>query len=97
MLSMNHSEEEIIEKIGSLGWIRVTDTGKNSSNCLLNDLGIAIHHKKHGFHPYIFEISEKIRDDLISRDEALKKVESIPDIKACYPQMKQLGLNMSQF
>ena len=57
MLTVQKSEEEIIADISELGWIKTLDTGKNSSNCRLNDLGIAVHHKQYGFNTYVLEIS----------------------------------------
>lgn len=93
LLAINISEDDIVEEIKPLGWERTKDTGLNSSNCLLNDFGIAAHYKKYGFHPYAAEISEQVRNGLMSRDEALKKVESIPTMENVSPQMQKLGLS----
>ncbi|MEM7129850.1 MAG: hypothetical protein AAF702_26185 [Chloroflexota bacterium] len=95
MLTMAISEEEIIASIGELGWTPTKDTGRNSSNCRLNDLGIAIHYKKHQFHPYAFEIAEQVRYGLMSRGDALKKVEEIPEFAHVSQQMSAIGLNQS--
>jgi tRNA(Ile)-lysidine synthase TilS/MesJ len=94
MLALIVSEEKIIEEISRLGWVRTMDTGLNSSNCLLNDLGIYVHHKQHGFHPYAFEISEQVRAGLMSRDEAIKRVTTIPERDDVRWQATKIGLDV---
>ena len=96
MLSISITEEQIKEKIAALGWEMTKDTGRNSSNCMLNDLGIAIHYKQHQFNPYVFEISEQVRQGLISREAALEKCDNIPEFTDLSWQMNKLGLNQSQ-
>ena len=81
MLGLEISEEDIITKISLHGWLKPSDTGANSSNCLLNDYGIYKHAEKYGFNPYMQEIAEQVRHGLMSRDEGLKKVNEIPDYK----------------
>lgn len=93
LLTRSITEEEIIASIAELGWRPVTDTGRNSSNCRLNDLGIALHHKKHGTHPYIFETAEQVRAGLLSRDAALERVLDIPTTEAVSPQARAIGLD----
>ena len=78
MLGLEISEKEIIKIISNYGWEQPKDTGQNSSNCLLNDFGIYAHHKKYGFNPYMQEIAEQVRHGLMSREDGLKKVRSIP-------------------
>ena len=95
LIAINISEEDIIKNISPLGWERTRDTGLNSSNCLLNDFGIAAHSKKYGFHPYAYEISEQVRNGLMSRAEALKKIESVPTFKDVGAQMRKLGISES--
>jgi PP-loop superfamily ATP-utilizing enzyme len=92
MLTVNLTEEEIISSIAKLGWVKTQDTGLNSSNCRLNDLGIAVHYKKHQFHPYVLEISEQVRSATMSREDALKKVSAVPEFSTLQPQIDKLGL-----
>lgn len=94
MLTVELSEEKIIEEISQLGWRRTTDTGQNSSNCKLNDLGIAVHHKQYGFNPYVFEISEQVRNGLIDRETALVKANSIPKFAEVSWQADHIGLKL---
>ncbi len=51
MLALNIGEEDIISQLAPLGWKPTLDTGSNSSNCRLNDFGIAMHYNTHGFNP----------------------------------------------
>jgi hypothetical protein len=95
MLSVNVSEAQIIDSIAPLGWVKTRDTGLNSSNCRLNDLGIAVHYRRHEFHPYVFEISEQVRAGLMSRDEALTRVTRIPAFADLTPQLAKLGLDVA--
>jgi tRNA(Ile)-lysidine synthase TilS/MesJ len=97
MLSLDVTEDEVVAAIGELGWKRVTDVGLNSSNCRLNDLGIALHHGQHGFHPYAFEMSELIRAGVMTRERALAKVGGVPALADVAPQAAQLGLDLARF
>ena len=90
MLTMSISEEEIIDQITQLGWVPVQDTGKHSSNCKLNDLGIAIHHHQYQFHPYEYELAEQVRYGLLDREKALEKLEDIPSFSSLKPQMDKI-------
>ncbi|MDB3923284.1 hypothetical protein N9359_04230 [Luminiphilus sp.] len=96
MLTLSITEDQIIESIADLGWVKPTNTGQNSSNCLLNDLGIAVHFQKHKFHPYIYEISESVRAGTMTREEALSKVSEIPSFDDQVDQIAALELDVSQ-
>jgi hypothetical protein len=78
MLGLAVSEGEIIAALAPLGWIRPKETGVTSTNCRLNDLGVFLHDRRHGFHPYAFEIAEQLRHGLVSREEAAAKLEALP-------------------
>lgn len=97
MLTVAVTEEQILEEISELGWSKTQDTGQNSSNCRLNDLGIAVHFKQHGFNPYVFEISEQVRNGLMTRDVALAKANSIPEFAEVEWQAGKIGLNLDEF
>ena len=74
MLSLNYNEEDIIASLEKFEWKRSPDTGSHSSNCRINDLGIKVHLKKYGFHPYEQEIAEQVRSGNLTREKALKKI-----------------------
>jgi predicted PP-loop superfamily ATPase len=96
MLTEEVSEDEIIADISTLGWKMTQDTGKNSSNCRLNDLGIAVHNRQYGFNPYVFEISEQVRNGLMDRNIALMKAMAVPELKEVIWQAKIIGLNLDE-
>lgn len=95
MLALNVGEEDIIAQLAPLGWKPTLDTGVNSSNCRLNDFGIAMHYNTHGFNPYVFEISEQVRHGLMTREVALKKALSIPSVEEVQWQAKKLGVQIA--
>jgi len=72
---LDYNEEEIIRKIGELGWEKPSDTDPNSTNCLLNTLGIKIHRDMLHFHPYAFELAKLVREGYMDREEAIKRLE----------------------
>ncbi|MEB2285442.1 MAG: hypothetical protein B6D46_01245 [Polyangiaceae bacterium UTPRO1] len=96
MLAFGVTEDRIIEEIATLGWRKTSDTGSNSTNCLLNDLGIAVHYKQHGYNPYVNEIAEQVRTGLMSRAEALEKVQDIPDFARVERQARKIGLDWNE-
>jgi tRNA(Ile)-lysidine synthase TilS/MesJ len=94
MLGVGKSEAAIVEEVRAIGWRPVPNVGRNSTNCMLNDLGIAVHHRQHGFHPYVLEVSEQVRAGLMTRDEALEKVGRIPEFSSLATQIRTLGLRL---
>ena len=95
MLVLNVGEAEIVSRLETFGWRRPRDTGTHSSNCLLNDLGIFSHVKQHGFHPYVAELAEQVRLGLMSRADALARVESVPTGDAVAASAEKLGIDLS--
>ncbi|OAN55070.1 hypothetical protein A6A05_00480 [Magnetospirillum moscoviense] len=93
LLVSSYSEERLLADIEPLGWRRPVDTGLHSSNCRLNDLGILAHHQRYGFHPYVGELAEQVRRGSLSRAEALKRIEALPDIQELREEIARLGLN----
>jgi hypothetical protein len=69
-----YDENMIIEEIEKFGWVAPTDTDSNSSNCLLNAYANDIHIKRYGFHPYVWEIANMVREGIMKRDEGYKKI-----------------------
>jgi hypothetical protein len=72
---LEYNEEEILRDIASLGWEKPDDTDPNSTNCLLNALGIDVHKERFGFHPYAFELAGLVRNGYLERDEAIRRIE----------------------
>jgi tRNA(Ile)-lysidine synthase TilS/MesJ len=71
-----YNEDIIMEEIKKLGWITPEDTDTNSSNCLLNAFANTIHIKKYGFHPYVWEIANMVREGVMAREEGFGKIYS---------------------
>ena len=72
----DYDEGEVIRQIKALGWKEPKDTDTNSSNCLLNAFANQCHIKKHGFHPYVLEIANMVRQRVMGRDEGIEKIYS---------------------
>lgn len=73
-LVVDAPETLILEEIRKLGWVYPEKLDGCSSNCALNAVGNLCHEKRYGFHPYASELSQLIREGLLSRDEALEKL-----------------------
>ncbi len=69
-----YNEEMILKDIRQYGWTPPQDTDSNSSNCLLNAFANEIHVRKYGFHPYVWEIANMVRDGVMQRAEGYEKI-----------------------
>jgi len=69
-----YNEEMILREIGELGWEPPRDTDTNSSNCLLNAFGNDVHLRRYGFHPYVWEIANMVRQGVMGRQEGYDKI-----------------------
>ena len=78
MLGVDLDEDEIVASLAPLGWVAPLDTGVTSTNCRLNDLGVYLHSRRHGFHPYAMEIAEQLRHGTLSREKAMVKLQALP-------------------
>lgn len=92
MLGLAVTEAEIIAALEPMGWVRPQDTGITSTNCRLNDLGVFIHSKRHGFHPYAMEIAEQLRAGTMTREEAEHKLNRLPERSDVEGLAEQVGL-----
>ena len=73
-----YDEEMIVDEIQKLGWVAPGDTDSNSSNCLLNAFANAVHLKKYGFHPYVWEIANMVREGIMAREDGYRKIYQEP-------------------
>jgi len=69
-----YNEEDIKNELIKLGWQTPTDTDTNSSNCLLNAYANHCHIKRLGFHPYVWEIANMVRQGVMDRKEGIGKI-----------------------
>lgn len=77
---LEYQEEDVLERIRSLGWEKPDDTDPNSTNCLLNAFANKVHLARYGFHPYAWEIANMVRQGVMSRAEGLEKLENPPEL-----------------
>ncbi len=77
---LDYDEEDIIRRITGLGWEKPDDTDPNSSNCILNAYANHVHRAKYGFHPYVWEIANMVREGVMTRQEGLEKIEPEEDV-----------------
>ena len=71
---LDYNEEEIITKNNQIGWQKPDDTDPNSTNCLLNAFANHVHREKYGFHPYVWEIANMVRAEVMERDKGIEKI-----------------------
>ncbi|RMD83590.1 MAG: hypothetical protein D6815_06125 [Candidatus Dadabacteria bacterium] len=97
LMCESYREEHVLESIRSLGWRMPQDTGKCSSNCGLNCLGINAHVRRYGFNPYAREISELVRRGAISYArgmEMMRDTDYSEGVRAC---LRELGISEQAF
>jgi hypothetical protein len=87
-----YREEMIIEEIGKLGWRAPADTDSNSTNCLLNAFANELHIRRYGFHPYVWEIANMVRDGVMTRDEGFQKIYGEQDPRLIDGARRKLSL-----
>lgn len=77
----DYDEDQILNNLRGMGWNAPEDTDTNSSNCLLNAYANHCHILRHGFHPYVWEIANMVRQEIMTRKEGLIKIYRAQDIK----------------
>ncbi|MBU2969546.1 hypothetical protein KO527_09340 [Pseudoalteromonas sp. C2R02] len=73
------TETEIKDAIAPLGWVSPGDVDGCSSNCMLNTFNNYVHEEVFGYNPYEMELSHLIREGLMTRSEALEKINDRPE------------------
>ena len=87
-----YSETEMAELLHRLGWVRPADTDPNSSNCLLNTFAIDVHMRQLGFHPYAHELATLVREGMVAREDALERIEAVPNRSTLESVRAKLGV-----
>lgn len=72
------TENQIVDQILPLGWTKPKDVDGCSTNCMINAFNNFVHEKRFGYNPYELELSHLILKNLLSRDEALEKLQDQP-------------------
>jgi len=89
---LHYSEEDIYGRIQELGWRHPQDTDSNSTNCLLNGFANQVHLEKHGYHPYAMEMAGLVREGVLAREEALRRLDEPPDPEVLAKVKRKLGV-----
>lgn len=89
---LEYDEEIILAEITKLGWRRPLDTDPNSSNCLLNTLGNAVHKEHHNLHPYAAELAALVREGRLTREEGLARLREPESAAVLRLVTERLGL-----
>jgi amino acid adenylation domain-containing protein len=71
-------------------WIRPSDTGR-STNCLINEVGIAVHRRERGFHNYALPYSWDVRMGHKTRAAALEELDEEIDDGAVQDVLAEIG------
>lgn len=90
---MVYDETKVYEYVQALGWVRPKDTDANSTNCLLNSYAIRVHLEQSGFHPYVAELAGLVREGRMDRDEAIQRINEMPEEKVVNFVTDRLGVS----
>ncbi len=88
----DYNEERIKEELIEMGWQTPKDTDTNSSNCLLNAFANQVHIERNGFHPYVWEIANMVRQGIMNRDEGIEKIYTEQNQQMVEYAKERLGL-----
>jgi len=88
----DYNEAHIKHELTEMGWQAPSDTDTNSSNCLLNAFANQAHIERNGFHPYVWEIANMVRQGIMDRDEGIEKIYTEQNREMVEYAKKRLGL-----
>lgn len=87
-----YNEGMILDEIKKFDWVAPEDTDSNSTNCLLNAFANDVHLRRYGFHPYVWEISNMVREGVMKREEGIRKFTEVPPIEQINLVKEKLGI-----
>lgn len=93
---VDYNEAQIYDTIAQYGWLAPKDTDACSTNCRINSVGIAAHVKQHGYHPYIAEMSQLVREGRMSYDEAVEREKHLASQTVIDDVMEKLHFHPSE-
>jgi len=88
----DYSEEKIKKELSQIGWEHPKDTDTNSSNCLINAFANQCHIHRHGFHPYVWEIANMVRQGIMNREDGIEKIYTKQNSKMVLYAQEKLGI-----
>lgn len=89
----DYNEDAITDELKDIGWNPPMDTDSNSTNCLLNAFANQCHLEQYGFHPYVFEIANMVRHNIISREDGIQKIYTEQNDEIVVSARNRLGLS----
>lgn len=72
-------------------WAKPQDTGFCSTNCLINDVGTAVHLRELGYHNYAAPLSWEVRIGVTTREQALQETSAPLDTPRVERMLRNLG------
>ena len=69
-----YNEPNLLRSMKGLGWKKPAEVDYNATNCLLNSLADEVHIRKYGYHPYVLEIANFVREGYMTRAEGLRHI-----------------------
>jgi len=87
-----YNEKKIVDQLREIGWKTPLDTDSNSTNCRLNAFANQCHLQRHGFHPYVMEIANMVRQGVMTRDEGVQKIYTEQNQEEVEYARERLGL-----
>jgi amino acid adenylation domain-containing protein len=76
-----------------LPWVRPSDTGR-STNCLINQAGIYVHKKLHGYSNYAFPYSWDVRLGHKTRDASLEEINEVIEEQEVHRMLDEIGFTL---
>ncbi len=77
-------------------WRQPDDTGFCSSNCRMNDIGIAVHSADEGYHNYEAPLSWDIRLGVTTREQALEEVTPVTNVRHVNRVLDRIGYSVRE-
>ncbi len=87
-----YDETMIFKELKNLNWKEPDDTDTNSSNCLLNAFANQCHINRLGFHPYVWENANMVRQGILDRQTAIERIYTEQDSQQVEYAKEKLGL-----
>jgi len=87
----DYNEDKISQELEEIGWNAPTDTDSNSTNCLLNAFANQRHLEQYGYHPYVLEIANMVRQGVMSREKGIRKIYTAQDNEMVAYAREKLG------
>jgi 7-cyano-7-deazaguanine synthase in queuosine biosynthesis len=97
LMAEDYSEDRVLDVIGDLGWEKPTDTGKCSTNCRLNSLGINAHFMRYRFSPYARETAELVRTGSMSRERGMEIMHDVSFDGNVREALERLGISEEKY